>query len=318
MFDLVIIGEINPDIILHGTDVVPAFGQVEKLVDSAEFTVGSSSVITACGAARLGLNVAFVGVVGDDIYGQFMLDAMQSRGIDTSHCIVDPALQTGFTVILARPDGDRAMLTYSGSISALKAEQVDRALISQTRHLHVGSYFLLDALRPDLPDLFEQAHSAGATTSLDTNWDPHEQWSAESALSLCDILLPNSAEAQQLARRETLDEALDVLAESVPTIAVKLGAEGGLVRHNGQTIREKPIPVDVVDTVGAGDSFNAGFLYGFIHQFPMSQNLQLALACGSLSTLAAGGTTSQPTLDEALAAVKTPHEFPNERHPFLR
>lgn len=90
MFDLLIIGEINPDIILRGTDVVPVFGQVEKMVEAADLTIGSSSVITACGAARLGLKVAFVGVVGDDLYGRFMLNAMQERGIDASHCLIDP------------------------------------------------------------------------------------------------------------------------------------------------------------------------------------------------------------------------------------
>ena len=83
--DLLIIGEINPDLILTGKDILPEFGQTEKLVDGAEFTIGSSSAITACGAARLGLSVAFIGLVGDDEFGRFMLGAMKERGIDVSH-----------------------------------------------------------------------------------------------------------------------------------------------------------------------------------------------------------------------------------------
>jgi len=304
MFDLLVIGEINPDIILRGADVTPVFGQVEKMVENADLTIGSSSVITACGAARLGLKVAFVGVVGDDVYGRFMLEAMQDRGIDTSHCIIDPALQTGFTVILAKPDGDRAMLTYSGTIAALQPEQIDRELLRQTSHLHVGSYFLLDGLRAGLPDLFSFAKAQNVTASLDTNWDPREQWQTEGILPYCDILFPNGAEAQRLANRDTLEESLTVLIKVVPMLAVKLGSEGGVVRQGDEVVKKRPFPVDIIDTVGAGDSFNAGFLYGFIKQWALTKSLQLALACGSLSTLAAGGTTAQPTLDEALEIIK--------------
>lgn len=303
-YDLLVIGEINPDIILSGTDVTPVFGQVEKMVDGADLTIGSSSVITACGAARLGLKVAFVGVVGDDIYGRFMLNAMQERGIDTNHCIVDPALQTGFTVILAKPDGDRAMLTYAGTIAALHPEQIDRSLLEHTRHLHVGSYFLLDGLRDGLPAIFAAAHAHNVTTSLDTNWDPQEQWQVGTILPHCDLILPNEAEANRLAGYESFDESLASLAKIVPTVAVKLGAAGGFVQRGEDMVQLRPFPIDVVDTVGAGDSFNAGFLYGFINKWTLRKSLRLALACGSLSTRAAGGTSAQPTLAEAQA---TPH-----------
>lgn len=300
-YDLLVVGEINPDIILRGADIIPAFGQVEKLVEQAELTIGSSSVITACGAARLGLKVAFVGVVGDDVYGRYLLNAMQERGIDTTHCIIDPTLQTGFSVILAKPDGDRAILTFSGAMTALQADQVNRALLKQTHHLHVGSYFLLDQLRQGLPDLFATARSQGITTSLDTNWDPTEQWQADSILPHCDLLLPNENEARRLTGCEDLELAVAKLAERVPTLAVKLGAAGGFVQRGEAVVRLRPYPVNIIDTVGAGDSFNAGFLYGFIHQWPLKQSLQLALACGSLSTRAAGGTAAQPTLEETLS-----------------
>ncbi len=300
MFDLLIIGEINPDIILRGPDVTPVFGQVEKMVEAAELTIGSSSVITACGAARLGLKVAFVGVVGDDVYGRYMLEAMQERGIDAAHCIIDPTIQTGCTVILAKPDGDRAILTFSGAIAALQPQQVNRDLLAQTRHLHVGSYFLLDGLRDGLPDIFAAAHARGVTTSLDTNWDPRDQWQAETILPHCDVLLPNAAEANRLAGCDALEDSLAALAKIVPTLALKLGAEGGLVQQGNDVIRLRPVPVEIVDTVGAGDSFNAGFLYGFINHWSLTKSLQLALACGSLSTRAAGGASAQPTLEEAL------------------
>ncbi len=298
MYDLLIVGEINPDMILRGADVMPTFGQVEKTVETAELTIGASAVITACGAARLGLKVAFVGVVGDDLYGRYMLTAMQGRGIDVAHCLIVPDLQTGFTLILVQPDGDRAMLTFPGAIAALRPSQINRALLTQTRHLHVGSYFLLDGLRDGLPDLFAAARAQGVTTSLDTNWDPQERWQVQQVLPYCDVLLPNAAEAQRLAAGATLEAALAKLARTVPTLAVKLGADGGLVQQGGEVVRLRPYPVQVIDTVGAGDSFNAGFLYGYIHRWLPVQSLQLALVCGSLSTRAPGGTAAQPTLAE--------------------
>ncbi len=303
-FDLLVIGEINPDLILRGQDVTPAFGQAEKLIEDAALTIGSSSVIMACGAARLGLKVAFIGAVGDDEFGRFMLDQMGQRGIDTSACVVDPAVPTGMSVILSRPD-DRAILTFSGTMSTLTIDQIDQGMLARARHLHLGSFFLLDALRPELPALFARAKAAGLSTSLDTNWDPQERWDSglSQLLPHIDLFLPNEAEAKLIAGKDDLEQALSRLAEMVPTIAVKLGAEGGLVRHQGQEWRQPPLPVAVVDTTGAGDSFDAGFVYGFLNSWSQAASLKLACACGSLSTRASGGTGAQPTLIEARHAL---------------
>ncbi len=302
--DLLVVGEINPDLILTGTDLQPVFGQAEKLVEGATLTIGSSSAIMACGAARLGLHTAFLGVVGDDEMGHFMLGAMAARDVDVSACIVDPTLSTGLSVILSQPH-DRAILTHLGAIAALRAEQIDRALMGRARHLHVGSYFLLDALRPDLPALYSEAHGRGMTTSLDTNWDPSGAWDGglPQLLRECDVLLPNEAEALAISQRGDLRQALDTLLGWVPTLAVKRGREGALARQGGQTIRVPSLPVHVVDTTGAGDSFDAGFLYGYLHGWPLERSLRLACACGALSTRCAGGTDGQPTLSEALGAM---------------
>jgi len=315
-FDLLVIGEINPDLILRGRDVQPVFGQAEVLVDTATLTIGASSAIMACGAARLGLRIAFIGLVGEDQFGHYMLAAMAERGVDVSCCILDPELHTGLSVILSQPH-DRAILTYLGAISALRAEQVDRGMLRRARHLHVGSYYLLDALRPGLPALYTEAHARGLTTSLDTNWDPSERWEGGilDLLPQCDVFLPNEAEARYIARRDTLGEALDVLTALVPSVAVKLGAHGGLARASNLAKVSQPsqgwagsarapaLSVDVVDTTGAGDSFDAGFLYGYLNGWSLERTLRLACTCGSLSTRAAGGTAGQPTLDEALDAM---------------
>src|SRR5512141_1275201 len=117
-FDILVAGEINPDLVLTG-NVIPEFGQVEKLVDSAALTIGSSSAIFACGAARLGLRVAFIGMCGDDIFGRFMLDEMSRRAVDVSNVIVRPDGQTGLSVILNN-GADRAILTHPGLIAELQ------------------------------------------------------------------------------------------------------------------------------------------------------------------------------------------------------
>lgn len=298
-FDILVAGEINPDLILSG-DVVPAFGQVEKLVDSAALTIGSSSAIFACGAARLGLKVAFIGKCGDDVFGRFMLEEMSKRGVEIGNVIQVPGGSTGLSVILNR-GVDRAILTHPGLIPTLSAEDLPDGLLRQARHLHVASYFLQDALRPGLPRLFERARSLGLSTSLDTNYDPSEQWRGfDELLSVTDVFLPNEAEACSLTGEKTAGLAADRLAGRVETLAIKLGAQGALGVSKGQKVRAASIPVKVADTVGAGDSFDAGFIYGYLQGWPLEKTLRAAAICGGLSTQAAGGTTAQATLDEVL------------------
>lgn len=298
MFDILVAGEINPDLILSG-EVEPAFGQVEKLIDNANLTVGSSSVIFACGAARLGLKVAFVGKCGNDTFGQFMLDEMQKNNIDTSHVIKVNKGTTGLSVILNR-GVDRAILTFPGLISALQADEITDDLLGQARHLHVASYFLQTSLAENLPSLFSRARSLGLSTSLDTNYDPTEQWSGfDALLAVTNVFLPNEKEACSLTATGEAQAAADMLQEKVETLAIKMGAKGALSVKAGQRIQVPSLPVKVVDTVGAGDSFDAGFLYGYLNDWPLEKMLRLGAVCGALSTQKAGGQAGQPTLSEA-------------------
>ncbi len=299
-FDILVVGEINPDLILSDPLLEPRFGQAETLVRHAELTIGSSSAIFACGAARLGMRVAFVGVVGNDEFGRFMRRALADAGVDVTPIIVDACQRTGLSVILSR-GLDRAILTFPGAIGALRAEQVPLTLLCRARHLHVASYFLQTSLQPGLAGLFQQAHEIGLTTSLDTNWDPQETWTGlDEILPLTDIFLPNRAEALAITHTTDLDAAVANLSSKVRTGAVKLGAAGALAWHADQRVHAPAVPVDVVDTVGAGDSFDAGFVCGILSGWDLSRCLELAVACGSLSARAAGGISAQPTLSEAM------------------
>jgi sugar/nucleoside kinase (ribokinase family) len=297
-FDILVAGEINPDLILTG-DVTPVFGQVEKLVDDAVLRVGSSSVIFACGAASLGLNVAFIGVCGKDFFGRFMLDEMQRIGVDVTRVIIREDGHTGLSVILNR-QADRAILTHTGLIAALKAEDVTDELLCQARHLHVASYFLQTSLQPGLPDLFTRARSLGLTTSLDTNYDPDGRWgNFDELFPVTNILMLNEREAMSLAGASDIQSAASQLGARVETLAIKLGVDGALGVRGDQNVRVPSLPVEVVDTVGAGDSFDAGFIFGYLNNWDLPHSLRLGCVCGALSTQAAGGTAAQPTLAEA-------------------
>jgi sugar/nucleoside kinase (ribokinase family) len=311
-YDVIVAGEINPDLILTG-NILPEFGQVEKLIDSALLTIGSSSVIFACGAARLGLKVAFVGVCGNDIFGRFMLTEMQHRNVDISNVIIKKNGQTGLSVILNQlfnddegtsAQSDRAILTFPGMMAALTASDIPDALLRQAWHIHVASYFLQTRLQPDLPALFQKAHNLGLTTSLDTNYDPSEKWIGfDELLSVTNIFFPNEKEALSLSGEADIHLAASKLRKKVETLGVKLGANGALGVQENQIIQVPSIPVKVVDTVGAGDSFDAGFVYGYLHKWGMEKTLQLACACGALSTQKAGGTAGQPELEEVMIYV---------------
>ncbi len=306
-FDVLVLGEINPDVVVRAADPRPAFGQVERLVDSIDLVIGSSSAIFACGTARLGLRTAFVGVVGDDPFGRFMLEAMAARGVDVAACRVERAVPTGASVILTSGT-DRAILTAMGTTPLLRDEDIPEGLIARARHLHVGSLFLLDALRPSLAARLAAARGQGLTTSADCNWDPRDTWDGGlwEILRETDVFLPNAAEATRIARTDDIEAAARALVAAGPrVVAVKCGTDGAIaVERDGTLTRVPSLAVNAVDTTGAGDCFDAGFICGFLAGRTVRECLALGVAAGSLSTLGIGGTAAQPTLPEAEAAAR--------------
>jgi sugar/nucleoside kinase (ribokinase family) len=301
--DLLVVGDCNPDLVLRGGDIEPAFGQVERIVEDAELTIGGSGAIAACGAARLGLRTALASVVGADPLGRFMLGALGERAVDTSGVVVRPEARTGVSVVLVR-GSDRAILTALGTISELTAELVDRQLLRAARHVHVSSYFLQHGLRPGLAGLLREARSAGASTSVDPNWDPGEEWDSGllDLLGETSVLFVNAEEVRRIAGVADLEEAARKLSrDGRVLVVVKLGAEGALAVDQGRLVRSAAVAVEEVDAVGAGDSFDAGFLAGHLAGRTPEESLRLANACGGLSMRAAGGTGAQPTLAEATA-----------------
>ena len=313
-FDILVVGEVNPDIIVSDPDPRPVFGQVERLVQAIHLTIGSSSAIMACAAARLGLRVTIVGVVGDDIFGRFMVEAMRDRGLDVSAVRVDPFTPTGATVILSN-GSDRAILTAPGTIGAVTADDVPTALLARARHLHVGSWFLQAGLRPGILGLLVAARDAGLTTSIDPNWDPDERWDSglRDLLPALDLVLPNEAEATAIAGIDDVEAAAVAIARlgavgqgGGPLVVVKRGRDGALMASaDGVIERVGAYPVDAVDTTGAGDAFDAAFLAGWLEGRSNADALRLAAISGALSTRGVGGTGTQATRVEVDAALAT-------------
>lgn len=316
-FDLLVVGEVNADVIVADPDPRPTFGQAERVVQDIRPAVGSSSVITACAAARLGLRVAMVGVVGDDLFGSFMLDAMRERGVDVSAVRVTGDVPTGASVILTN-GRDRAILTARGTIGAVTAEDVPAGMLRQARHLHIGSWFLQDGLRPDAAALLAAARDAGLTTSLDPNWDPSGRWDdgLTALLPSLDLVLPNDAEVSRIAGFDDPEIAAVELARlgrpgndggrsgAGSMVVVKCGADGAFAASAaGVVARVGAFPVTALDTTGAGDSFDAAFLAAWLGGAAPIEGLRAGAVAGALSTMALGGVDGQPTrsaLDAAL------------------
>jgi sugar/nucleoside kinase (ribokinase family) len=306
-YDLVVLGDCNPDVLVLGDDVDPAFGQQEKLVDGISLVIGGSAAITAVAAARLGLRVALAAAVGADPAGEFMRDQLAAEGVDVSFVAVREDAPTGMTVALSR-GGDRAILTALGAVASLTAADVPEALLAGAGHVHASSWFLLqDCLGPGLGALFSAARSAGVMTSLDTNWDPSGRWASPdlaAAIAQAGLLLPNEAEAVRLANgclagADDLDSAVSALVAAGPRVVIKLGERGALCADGPARCRVSLPPVTPADTTGAGDCFNAGLIAGLLDGLDLPQATALGCAAGALSTAAPGGTASAPSRSAA-------------------
>lgn len=300
-WSVLVVGEINVDLVLKGLHAAPAPGQ-EVLADDFLMTPGSSSMICAMGLARLGNEVAFHGRLGADAWGDYCLAALREAGIEVASLRPDPALRTGVTVSLSTPR-DRSLVTFPGAIAALRADEVSDALLASAGHLHVSSFYLQKSLRPGCRELFARARAAGLSTSLDPGFDPEQRWGDDlrAVLTEVDLFLPNEEELRALADTDDVRAGLAALDNGHTRIVVKRGRRGCATLHKGELIEAPAFAVDAVDSTGAGDSFDAGFLHAWLRGMDLRECLRWGSACGSLSTRGIGGTTRQATAEEAAA-----------------
>jgi ribokinase len=293
MLDVLAVSDMCVDLVLSG-NVRPQFHQVEQLIDSYSLEMGGSANIFVSQFAKLGGRSGLLGYVGADGFGKFLEEKLRQIGVDVSNVRGDSGLKTGISAILAEP-GDRSILTYLGTIDAVRPEELTGILLAGCRHWHIASFFLLTRLRSCWPDWLRNCRRHGVTTSLDTNWDPEDRWEGVSdLLPLVDVFLPNEAEAKAIAGESDVRRAGAKLAELGPMVVVKCGAEGSLAFHQGQTWeRAADTPGNVVDAVGAGDNFDAGFLFSWLRGQTVEAGLALGSRCAVSSLAAAGGIAAQ-------------------------
>lgn len=289
-FDVSVIGELNLDLILYG---LPASLILERehLASDLSITLGSSAAIFAHNLAILGNKVGFNSCIGDDPFGEICRQRLSAGGVDVSHVRKLPGKTTGLSVILPQVR-ERYIITYPGTMYEMTDRLLDRSYLFSAKHLHLSSYFLQKGLQPYLVDIFRKAKKAGLTTSLDTNDDPEGRWSGDIHLLLrhLDILLLNERELRQLTRVDDVDKAAENLSAEIGVIVVKRGSQGAMALAGQTKCVAAPLVVDVVDSVGAGDSFDAGFIHQFIRGKSVEECLRFANIAGALSVSRAGGT----------------------------
>jgi sugar/nucleoside kinase (ribokinase family) len=288
-FDVTIAGELNLDLILYGVpEEIPP--ERELLVSNMKLTLGGSSAIVAHNLASLGNRVGFISSIGNDEFGKLARAWLSAAQVDVSKVAVVPGRNTGLTVIMQRHSW-RNMLTYPGTIFDLGVNDLDFEYLSSAQHFHLSSFYLQRGLREHVPALLERLKSAGLSISLDCNDDPDDLWDGgiREALKYVDVFLPNAREAQRLTGAADSESAAKELARMVPLVVVKLGAEGAMARRADQQWFSPALEIEVADAVGAGDSFNAGFLREYLRGSDLNTALAAGTLAGALSVTRAGG-----------------------------
>lgn len=301
-YDIMVVGELNVDIIFNRLHNPPELGKEQK-AEQMTLTLGSSSAIFASNSSSLGCDVAFCGKIGKDAFGKLVLDSLKEKRVNTDFIITDKELKTGATSIYRFHD-DRMMVTYPGAMESLTVEELPDKLFEQSRHLHTSSIFFQPGIKQNLVSLFKKAKSYGLSTSLDTQWDPNEKWDIDFEMlqPYLDFFLPNEEEVLRITGTSTIKEALNYFSRFPTTcVVIKRGKNGAMMQYEGKqrTIAAYKIP-DFEDAVGAGDSFNAGFITEYLKGNDLNKCLETGNIVAAVSTTKSGGTAGIESYDQVL------------------
>jgi len=297
-FDILTIADTCIDLVLDLGDILPKFGQVEQWIPDYFVEMGGSACIFACQAAKLGMRVGIIGRVGKDDFGKLILRRLDESGVDIRYMSMDPGLKTGFGVALCKPSGDRSILTYGGSLNQVFEQDITDEFLQSGKHLHYCSYYLQNNLRSHLPKILTKARQFGLTISLDTNWDPEGIWKGDlhQVLPFVDLFFPNEQEAMAIADKNNINEAIDYYLSMIQVMSIKHGEKGSITATQDQRFTTPvEIVTHVVDTIGAGDSFDAGFLTAWLKGLSLEKCAEIANTCGRANTLSQGGIQGQLT-----------------------
>lgn len=307
-FDVLVPSGANVDIVVPSCSAIPLPGREER-VGPISIHVGGGGAISAVGLAQLGLKPAVWGIVGNDTLGRFVEEELVESGV-AAFLERSGTESTGVSLAF-NPETDRSFITWDGSCTDFQMDRIPLELVKASRHVHFTGYRGRSNHRA-LAAAIATAKRSNCTISLDTGWDDSGEW-YEGFFELADavdVVFCNGPEAQQFTRSHDVEEALGRLLRLSSTCAVKLGAEGSLALREGEIYRCPAFTVKVVDTTGAGDSFNAGFLYGFLYDLELEDCLVLGNACGAISVTKAGGATASPNREELEAFLRERDRLP--------
>ena len=293
-FDIIALGELNVDLILNQIEGEPEIGK-EKFAKQMTLTLGSSTAIFAANAAALGAKVAFCGMIGNDSFGDLVETSLQKKGVDTCYLIRQDKYATGATICMSY-DEDRANLTYQGAMDYMSLDDIDPEVFKTTKHIHISSIYMQSGVKRDLKKILELCQANGVTTSLDSQWDPVEKWDLDwkTILPMVTVFMPNETELKFLTRCNTLEEAVETIRPYTNAAVIECGSKGSILIRKGQPDRKQAalLNKNVVDCIGAGDSFNSGFITRLAAGDPLDRCQEYGNMTGAVNTTAAGGTTA--------------------------
>jgi len=297
---VVAVGDANVDLIAPVESFPGKGGEVST--DKLHKCAGGSAANLCVALARLGLNSRFIGRVGDDLFGHFLIDNFRKEKVDISQLQIDQKVGTGLHFIAITRDGERTMYGFRGANIYLAADEIDMAPVKSSRILHISGYVLLrDPQRKTTMKILKVARGAGALVSLDVGVLPATRATNRvcSILRYVDILLLGEREASALVGTKKPEKAAkDILKFGPKIVALKLGRKGCFILTEMERVRSPAFPIKVVDTTGAGDAFDAGFLTGVIGKWGLKRTARFANAVGAISTTKIGAQSALPNRRE--------------------
>lgn len=296
---LLVVGELNVDLILNDIRGFPKIGN-ETLAGEMEFTLGSSAAIMASNISAMGTDTTFCGKIGHDKFGEFLKQELQKRKVSTRYISTSDTLKTGITVVM-NYEQDCANLTFCGAMEALNIKDIPWEDLKEYDHFHFSNYFLQKGIQKDITEIFKRMKEAGLTTSLDLQVDPDDKWEFDykNTLPFVDIFLPNYSELLSLCKKNDLTAAITHIRDYANVLVIKMGEQGARLITGEQEYRQGSLlNKDFKDAVGAGDSFNAGFIHKYLNAASWENCLKYANLMGSLNTTRAGGTAAFTSAEE--------------------
>lgn len=294
MADVVCLGILVADCVGKPIEGMPERGKL-ALVDNMELHTGGCASNTGTALAKIGIDAAIIGKVGNDGFGDFMVNELSKYGSDCSGIVRDEVTHTSATMVMVHGDGERSFIHYIGANATLTEQDVDFDVVKRGKILHVAGTFLMPSFDGQpTANVLKKAKGLGVTTSLDTAWDSRGNWMKllEPCLPYVDYAVPSIEEARMCTGKDEPSDVADVfLDKGVKTVALKMGDQGCYIKNKDIELRIPIYKVDAIDAVGAGDAFAAGFLTGIVNGWDLLRTGKFANAVGAFCVTALGATT---------------------------